>query len=99
MPGNRKAKHDIAPRARRALWDGLVEHARRQGKTLTEVAADWWQDDWKAALKALATFMPREKHVSGEVSHTHEHTHTAQTDEFLRLVLEKEKEQKQETRH
>lgn len=64
-----KAKHDYSPRMRRALFDGLVLAAERKGKTLTEVAADWWEEDWKKAAEVFTKFMPKENHIKGQIDH------------------------------
>lgn len=64
---------DVAPKMRGAFMQGLVTYCNRQNKSLPEVMADWWQEDWKAAGQLLTKFMPREVKVDGKVKHDHEH--------------------------
>ena len=76
MASGKTVKHEYSANMRRALYEGLVEAAKEQGMTLTEYCQQWWNDDWKAAINAMAKFMPRENQVSGKVEHDHKHEHT-----------------------
>lgn len=69
-------KHDYAPNMRRALYEGLMKAAKEKKLTLTEYCQLWWEEDWKAAINAMAKFAPKENKVTGKVQHEHEHHHT-----------------------
>lgn len=62
---------EVGPRMRRAFLSGLMEYCNRHKKTIDEVCADWWEQDWKAAGALLTRFMPREVKVDAKHEHTH----------------------------
>lgn len=67
-----KARYDYTPQLRRAMFDGLRQMARDEGKTLTEVCAGWWREDWKKAADVLSKIAPRELKAE---THDHKHLH------------------------
>lgn len=85
-----KGAIDVAPRMRQAFMHGLNEHCKRQNKSLNDVVADWWEEDWKSAGQLLTRFMPREIAIDAKVEHEHRHRVLAvqRLDEFLTGVTE-----------
>lgn len=91
MAGRGKRGPDIAPKMRNALYSGFIKAARNRGMTLSDFAAQMWEDDWKAAATVLGKFLPREQQVTGKVTHDHAHTHThagvSETVSFIEGVI------------
>lgn len=54
---------------RRTFLEGLRIEARSKRKTLPEVVAEWWAEDWQATVKAMAAFQVKHKHIEAEVVH------------------------------
>jgi hypothetical protein len=75
-------KLEVAPRMRQAFMIGLAKHCENVGKSLDEVVADWWEEDWKKAGDLLIKFLPREVNIHG----THEHVHQFETRAVSRVV-------------
>ena len=63
------AKNPVAPIMRSALLAGLRVKARKERKTLSQVCADWWDEDWQAAAKILALFQEREIAATVDIKH------------------------------
>jgi len=82
-----KAKGDYAPTMRRALFQGLRIAAIKQGLTLPEMTALWWEEDWKKAADVMTKFLPREHTIAGKVKHEHTHELVPQTLIFIEGVL------------
>jgi len=81
----KEVKHEYSANLRRAFYEGLLAAAKEQGKTLTEYCTQWWIEDRKGALDAMAKFSPKE--LKGEVTHDHRHAHSfvdvSTVDDFL----------------
>lgn len=71
---SRKAKHDIAPVVRSAFLRALERIKEEDGKTFSEIIADWMRKDPGAVLNAVSKFTVREANVKGQVSHDHSGT-------------------------
>lgn len=83
---------------RRALYEGMLEAAKKKGMGLTEYCAYLWDDDWKAAMNAFAKFQVKEHTGNVQHNHNHEHHHTTDTAAFLDNVLGIERPE-EETKH
>jgi len=73
--GNRRGRHDVAPVVRGAFLRALEQIKEEDGKTFSEIIADWLREDPGAVLNAVSKFTVREKEVSGNIQHDHDHTH------------------------
>lgn len=65
----RVAKNKVAPIMRSALLAGLRAKARKYRKTLPEICAEWWEEDWQAAARILAMFQEKEVNATVDVKH------------------------------
>lgn len=63
------AKNPVAPIMRSALLSGLRIRARKERKTLPQICAEWWEEDWQAAMRVLALFQEKEINATLEVKH------------------------------
>ena len=84
-------KHEYAANLRRAFYDGMLEAAKSQGLTLTEYCRDWWLEDRKGAVEAMAKFTPREATIRGTMEHSgtvkHLHEEAEATKAWLEQVM------------
>jgi len=62
-------KHEYSANMRRAMYDSLLQAAKNKNMTLTQYCTQWWEEDWRAALRAFAMFLPRESKIEGEITH------------------------------
>ena len=60
---------------RHAFIKGIGIVARRAGKTVPELMAEWIEEDWKAVITAMGKYTVRESAVTGKVEHEHKHDH------------------------
>ena len=81
-------KHEYAANLRRAFYEGLLEAAKLKDQTLTEYCRDWWIDDRKGAVEAMAKFTPREATVRGTVEHSGTVKHLHEEAEITKAWLE-----------
>lgn len=68
---SRKAKHDVAPMVRGAFIAALERIKQEDGKTFSEIIADWLRVDPAGVLNAVSKFTVREANVKGKVDHDH----------------------------
>lgn len=77
-PTPRTGRKDIAPMVRGAFINALEEIKRTEGKTFSEIIAEWIRTEGIGpVLMAVSKFTVKEREVSGKVEHDHKHTHVA----------------------
>lgn len=67
MSGNRKGKHDVSPIVRGAFLEALKRIKREDGKTFSEIIANWLREDPGAVLNAVSKFTVRESNLTADI--------------------------------
>lgn len=63
----KKATHDVAPIVRASFLSALERIKQEDGKTFSEIIADWMRVDPGAVLNAVAKFTVKEAAITGQV--------------------------------